>query len=88
MCKRNQRVRISSLTKSEYDVILREANFTEEQRKLFVELNRDNYYDFAIMLMLNLGSNTRKYYDLKSVVIDKVERIAQEYGFYESIKHR
>ena len=85
MCKRNQRVRISSLTKSEYDVILREANFTEEQRKLFVELNKDYYYDFSIMVALNL-TNRERYYQIKGVVIDKVERIATQYGFIDKIR--
>lgn len=85
MCKRNQRVRISSLTKSEYDVILREANFTEEQRKLFVELNKDYYYDFSIMASLNL-TNRERYYQIKGVVIDKVDRIATQHGFIDKIK--
>lgn len=85
MCKRNLRVRVSKLTQSEYDVILREANFTQDQRKLFVELNRDQYYDFSIMATLNI-TNREWYYDLKGTVIDKVERIATQYGFIDKIR--
>lgn len=85
MCKRNLRVRVSKLTKSEYDVILREANFTQEQRKLFVELNRDQYYDFSIMEKLHI-TNREWYYELKGTVIDKVERIATQYGFIDKIR--
>lgn len=85
MCKRNLRVRVSKLTKSEYDVILREANFTQDQRKLFVELNRDQYYDFSIMEKLHI-TNREWYYELKGTVIDKVERIATQYGFIDKIR--
>ena len=83
MCKRNKRIRISKLTKREYNTIIEEANFTEDQLKVFQELNKDKLYDFAIMVELNMSS--RHYYDVKAVVIDKVERIARENGFIDAI---
>ena len=86
MRKRNHRIRISKLTSREYHVILESANFTDEQRELFERLNKDQYYDVALMSQMNLSS--RRYYDLKSTVIDKVERIARESGFLDAIMKR
>lgn len=83
MCKRNERIEVSNLTKKEYDLVIQNANFTEEQQKVFEALNKDRLYDFAIMIDLKLS--TRRYYHVKAVVIDKVERIAQEYGFIQAI---
>ena len=83
MCKRNKRIRISRLTKREYNLVLDDANFTDDQLKIFKELNKDQYYDHAIMLALNMSP--RHYYDTKAVVVDKTERIAREYGFIDAI---
>lgn len=83
MCKRNLRIRISRLTKKEYELIREEANFTEEQEKIFVQLNKDQFYDIAIMSMLQLSP--RRYYELKAIVVDKVERISRENGFIDAI---
>jgi hypothetical protein len=83
VCKRNLRVRISRLTKKEYDLILEEANFTDDQRKVFVQLNKDAYYDFGIMNAI--GLTARQYYAIKCIVVDKVERIATEHGFINGI---
>ena len=83
MCKRNKRIRISKLTKREYNTVIEEANFTDDQLKVFRELNKDQLYDFAIMTALNMS--TRHYYDVKAVVIDKVERIAREKCFIDAI---
>lgn len=86
MCKRNLRIRVCRLTKKEYELIRVEANFTEEQEKIFVQLNKDQLYDVAIMSMLQLSP--RRYYEIKAIVVDKVERIARENGFYEAIIER
>ena len=83
MCKRNKRIRISKLTKREYNIILEDANFTEDQLKIFKELNKDQYYDCAIMASLNMSP--RRFYEIKGVVIDKTERIARENGFIDAI---
>ena len=83
MCKRNLRIRISKLTRREYNLVIDEANFSEDQLRLFQELNKDRFYDFAIMTDLNMSP--RRYYDTKAVVIDKVERIARENGFLNNI---
>ena len=86
MCKRNKRIRVCRLTKREYELILDNANFTDEQLNLFVQLNKDQYFDFAIMDSMKLTAN--RYYEIKGIVVDKVERIARDYGFYESIVER
>lgn len=86
MCKRNMRIAISRLTRKEYSLCLEEANFTEDQRKVFEMLNRDQCYDIGIMTALSLPLH--RYYDIKGVVMDKVERIATEYGFIDKIKDR
>lgn len=83
MCKRNKRIKISRLTKREYNLILEDANFTDDQLKIFKELNRDQYYDCAIMASINMSP--RRFYEIKAVVIDKVERIARENGFIDAI---
>lgn len=83
MCKRNMRIGICRLTKREYEAITDDANFTDEQMEVFKQLNKDQYYDVAIMTMLQLSP--RRYYEVKSIVVDKVERIAREKGFIDAI---
>ena len=60
------------------------ANFTEDQRAIFDELNKNKYYDYAIMVNLNIPN--RRYYNTKNIVMDKVERIAVEMGYNHAIK--
>lgn len=81
---KNQRLRVSSLTAKEYTAIKEAANFTPEQLAIYESLNHDEVYDIGIMMMLNISS--RKYYDLKKVTVDKIERIAQELGYIHIIK--
>jgi hypothetical protein len=83
VAKRNLRIRISRLTKKELELIRDEANFTEEQEKIFVQLNKDQYYDVGIMT--ELGIAPKQYYAIKRVVVDKVERIATDHGFVDRI---
>ena len=83
MRNKNHRIRISKLTAREFRIIIDEANFTDEQRVLFEQLNKDQYYDIAIMMQMTISP--RRYYDLKATVIDKVERIATENGFLDAI---
>lgn len=78
------RVNISALTQSELDQIIARANFTDDQKAIFNELNKDKYYDYAIMINLNIPN--RRYYNLKKIVIDKAERIAVEMGYIYVIK--
>ena len=78
------RVNISALTRSELEEVIARANFTEDQRAIFEELNKNKYYDYAIMLNLNIPN--RRYYNTKSIVVDKVERIAVEMGYIHAIK--
>ena len=66
------------------DSIIARANFTDDQKAIFNELNKNKYYDYAIMLNLNIPN--RRYYDIKKIVIDKAERIAVEMGYIHAIK--
>ena len=60
------------------------ANFTEDQRAIFDELNKNKYYDYAIMINLNIPN--RRYYNTKNIVVEKVERIAVELGYNHAFK--
>ena len=78
------RVNISALTKSELDQVIALANFTDDQRAIFDELNKNKYYDYAIMVNLNIPN--RRYYANKHIVVDKVERIVVEKGYNHALK--
>ena len=73
------RVNISALTQMELEQIIKRANFTDDQRAVFDELNKNKYYDYAIMLNLNIPN--RRYYLIKKIVIDKTERLVVEMGY-------
>ena len=83
---RNNRVSISALTKRELDAVRAAANFSVEQAEIFEELNRDNLYDFAIMM--KLGIPAHKYYKIKGVTVDKCERIVTELGYFHALNNR
>ena len=59
------------------------ANFTDEQKAIFSELNKNKYYDYAIMINLNIPN--RRYYLIKKIVMDKAERIVVEMGYNYAI---
>ena len=71
------------LTLIELEKIIANANFTDEQLAVFKELNKNIYYDYAIMLNLNIPE--RRYYETKRIVLDKTARIAQEIGCFDAI---
>ena len=73
------RNKISSLTKSELELVRDNANFTEEQAAVFDKLNEDKYIDVGIMN--TLGMSNRRYYDVKKVVMKKIDRISKEFHF-------
>jgi hypothetical protein len=73
------RNKISSLTKSELELVRDNANFTEEQAAVFEKLNEDKYIDMGIMN--TLGMSNRRYYDVKKVVLKKIDRISKEFHF-------
>ena len=77
-------IKVSALTKKEFERIKSEANFTELQLKIFEELNRDEIYDVGIMT--KLGLSQREYYEIKKIVVDKVIRLANELGYTFAIK--
>lgn len=72
-------VKISALTKREFEAIKAEANFTPLQLRIYEELNRDEVYDQGVML--KLGMSTREYYETKKIVVDKVKRLAPVLGY-------
>ena len=77
------KVNLSALTQMELENVILKANFTEEQKAVFSELNKDKYYDYAIMVNLNIPN--RRYYATKKVVMDKTERIVVEMGYNYAI---
>ena len=81
--KMKSKVNISALTLIELEKIIANANFTDEQMAIFKELNKNKYYDYAIMLSLNIPE--RRYYETKRIVLDKTARIAQEIGCFDAI---
>ena len=80
----NCRVEINALTKSEFDHLLQEANFSEDQERVFRALNRDTCYDYGIMN--ELGMSSHRYYYVKKIVIDKCVRIATANGYFHIIR--
>ena len=81
-----KKIDISALTRAELEHIVEEANFTEDQQKIFAALNKDSQYDYAIMM--DIGISGRRYYKLKKIVMEKVERIAQQMGYIHAINSR
>lgn len=77
-------VKISALTKREFEAIKAEANFTPNQLKVYEALNRDDVYDQGVMMELKMSA--REYYDVKKITVDKVIRIAIELGYTFAIK--
>lgn len=71
--------KVSDLTKSELELVRNNANFTEEQAAVFDKLNEDKYIDIGIMN--TLGMSNRRYYDVKKVVMKKIDRISKEFHF-------
>jgi hypothetical protein len=70
---------IPELTRSELELVRNNANFTEEQAAVFDKLNEDKYIDMGIMN--TLGMSNRRYYDVKKVVLKKIDRISKEFRF-------
>lgn len=70
----------------ELEQIIKMANFTDDQRAVFDELNKNKYYDYAIMLNLNIPN--RRYYLIKKIVIDKTERLVVEMGYNTAFNQR
>lgn len=70
---------IPELTRSELELVRNNANFTEEQSAVFEQLNNDKYIDIGIMNAL--GMSNRRYYDVKKVVMKKIDRISKEFDF-------
>lgn len=70
----------------ELENVIQKANFTDEQKAVFSELNKNKYYDYAIMINLNIPN--RRYYLIKKIVLDKTERIVVEMGYNYAINQR
>ena len=81
--KRNK-IKIYALTRSELETVRSEANFTADQDAVFDALNKDQYFDFAIMQ--DLGLSPRRYYEIKRTVLEKVERIVVLLGYNHAIR--
>ena len=81
---RNNRIDVSALTKRELQAVLEAANFTEAQQVIFDAMNKDYMYDLAVMRHLGISPN--RYYQIKKITVNKVERIAIENGYNHAIK--
>ena len=81
---RNNRIDVSALTKRELQAVLEAANFTEAQQVIFDAMNKDYMYDLAVMQHLGISPN--RYYQIKKITVNKVERIAIENGYNHAIK--
>lgn len=81
---RNVRLSFDALTKNETEAIRAEANFTDEQERIFTAMGRGVMTDEGIMLSLNLSP--RHYYRTKRIVCDKTDRIAREKGYIYALK--
>ena len=80
---RNNQVNVSALTKREIETVVAAANFTASQEAIFNAMNNDYIYDIAVMQSLGIPAN--RYYKIKKITADKVERIVVEYGYYHAI---
>lgn len=81
---RNNRIDVSALTKRELQAVLEAANFTEAQQVIFDAMNKDYMYDLAVMQHLGISPN--RYYYIKKLTANKVERIVIENGYNHAIK--
>lgn len=81
---RNTKISFDALTKTESEAIRAEANFTDEQERIFTAMGRGSLTDEGIMLSLNLSP--RHYYRTKRIVCDKTDRIAREKGYIYALK--
>ena len=61
------RLKVSDFTKSELQRIRDEANFSPDQLAVFEALNKDTYYDYAIMV--NLGLSRNRYYEVERIIL-------------------
>jgi hypothetical protein len=68
---------LSKLTSYDIARVKKYANFTELQEQIFLQLCKDNL-DTAIIQNLHVSS--RKYYETKPIVFDKVCQILPEFG--------
>jgi hypothetical protein len=77
--RKRQTIKVSALTKAEFEEIKLRANFSKDQELIYDALNRDDLYDYAIIRELRMSEH--HYYYLKSIVLLKVERISAELGY-------
>lgn len=63
----------TKFTKKEIDKILAECSFNEIQLKIFNLLLDDKYNDIGIILNLDISHN--KYYKIKRIIRDKINRV-------------
>jgi hypothetical protein len=77
------RLKISALTKKEFNAIVEAANFSDQQLELFTYLSKD-MYDVAIINRMAVSPNS--YYKLKKITVDKIVRVAVDLGYISLIK--
>lgn len=67
--------RVSNLTKRELERVIEQANLTDTQTKIVLELNREQRDDLGIMILLNLPRT--KYYAEKRIALKKIVNVLE-----------
>ena len=70
-----RRIRYDEFIKSDIDFIVSNANFTDAQMEIFLELCKGSLYDEGICLKLCMSPSS--YYRTKKKITDKIVRVMQ-----------
>ena len=68
-----EKVKFSALIKKDVEKIMEEANFTDEQMKIFSCLLKDKYTDVGIMEITKIPH--KRYYEVKKIISEKIIRV-------------
>lgn len=69
------RIKFDEFIQTDVDLIVRSANFSQDQRRIFDELCAGGLSDVGIAAKLNLSESA--YYAKKKIVLQKITRIMQ-----------
>ena len=75
-----EKVKFSALIKKDVDKIMEEANFTDEQMKIFSCLLKDKYTDVGIMEITKIPH--KRYYEVKKIISEKIIRVMNKQIVY------
>lgn len=69
------KIKFDRFIQADIDLIVRSANFSPEQRRIFDELCAGNLNDAGIAAKLNFSESS--FYSKKKIVVNKISRIMQ-----------